>query len=333
MSRPANLPPRFPLLNRSSLPRTPDSPSGTTNRDGTLFTQQHRSPSQASFTEQPSWFDDLLTEPERIPSGSSLRRASSDSAVMLNVLTSFQSPIFPIHEDDSISNEDSEQLSEIKVEGEIGCRIEASCVYGPNSPRQKSRLTTSESSMVNAVLENVPRNPLQYLTADLAPCSNISESSVKVDANSVAADPDPEKASRRRSGQRSRVRKLQYIAELERAVDSLQTLGAELAARVASLFQLRAALSLENNQLRRQIASLRQEKVFKDGQMQSLKNEAEKLKLISSRHRRSRSTASCFEANIPFETDPSAVNWKMLDMGKLNLSGTQSPPSQGIRRL
>lgn len=67
--------------------------------------------------------------------------------------------------------------------------------------------------------------------------------------------------------------------------------------------------------------------------MQSLKNEAEKLKLISSRHRRSRSTASCFEANIPFETDPSAVNWKMLDMGKLNLSGTQSPPSQGIRRL
>ncbi|KAL5665562.1 hypothetical protein ACJX0J_025670, partial [Zea mays] len=67
-----------------------------------------------------------------------------------------------------------------------------------------------------------------------------------------------------RSGQRSRVRKLQYIAELERTVDSLQNIGADLAVRVSSLFQLHNALSMENKQLRIQISSLQRAKLIKD---------------------------------------------------------------------
>lgn len=42
-------------------------------------------------------------------------------------------------------------------------------------------------------------------------------------------------------------------------------MGADLAVRVASLFQLRNALSMENKQLRRQIASLQHAKLIKDG--------------------------------------------------------------------
>lgn len=42
-------------------------------------------------------------------------------------------------------------------------------------------------------------------------------------------------------------------------------MGADLAVRVASHFQLRNALSMENKQLRRQIASLQQAKLMKDG--------------------------------------------------------------------
>ncbi|KAL6634214.1 hypothetical protein ACP70R_026885 [Stipagrostis hirtigluma subsp. patula] len=70
----------------------------------------------------------------------------------------------------------------------------------------------------------------------------------------------------RRSGQRSRVHKLQYIAELERTVDSLQS------------------------------------------QTQALKNEAERLKQMSARHRRSRSVTSCYDPS-PFGADAPAVNW------------------------
>ena len=42
-------------------------------------------------------------------------------------------------------------------------------------------------------------------------------------------------------------------------------MGADLAVRVASHFQLHNALSMENKQLRRQIASLQQAKLIKDG--------------------------------------------------------------------
>lgn len=133
----------------------------------------------------------------------------------------------------------------------------------------------------------------------------------------------------RRSGQRSRVRKLQYIADLERTVDSLQNMGADLAVRVASHFQLRNALSMENKQLRRQIASLQQAKLMKDGQTHFLKKETERLKQISVRHRRSRSVTSCFEPGS-IGADPSAINWQTLDMSNLSLNGSPVPvPPRG----
>jgi hypothetical protein len=44
-------------------------------------------------------------------------------------------------------------------------------------------------------------------------------------------------------------------------------MGADLAVRVASHFQLRNALSMENKQLRGQIASLQQAKLIKDGML------------------------------------------------------------------
>jgi len=108
-------------------------------------------------------------------------------------------------------------------------------------------------------------------------------------------------------------------------------MGAELAAGVASLFQQRVALSVENKKLRQQIAWLRQEKVIKDGQYQSLKNEAERLKAIYGRHRRTKSAASCFEPGTA-EADPSITTWQMLDFGKLSLGGNPVPLRHGLGR-
>jgi hypothetical protein len=81
-------------------------------------------------------------------------------------MTTFQSPVFPIEEGYPQPAGETGDSLDAAVESETGSGVEGSCVYGPNSPRQKSRLTSSESSMVNAVLENVPSNPLQYLTID-----------------------------------------------------------------------------------------------------------------------------------------------------------------------
>ncbi|KAJ6900879.1 basic leucine zipper 6-like [Populus alba x Populus x berolinensis] len=117
------------------------------------------------------------------------------------------------------------------------------------------------------------------------------------------------------SGQRSRVRKLQYIAELERTVNVLQTLESELAFKVASMLQKRAALSLENNTLKQQVARLRQEKLIVDAQHKTLKKEAERLKnkLGSSTNNKFRTYS---RSSLSPEAARSEVTWQMA---RLNL--------------
>ncbi|XP_010912379.1 basic leucine zipper 34 [Elaeis guineensis] len=329
MSRQAHLPPRCPFKNRGLLPRALDSTPQTT---------LYRFPSQGSIIdERPSWIDDLFTESDSSPRGISHRRSSSDSAAILEVPAMLAGPVSPVSEGNTSSVGALHKSPEATDEGETnsgfeaGSGYDASCVYGPNSPRQKSKLTSSESSLVAALLENIPQNPLQYVTVDFPSGSNNSESNASGDILVAPDDHDPERASRRRSGQRSRVRKLQYIAELERTVDALQTFGAELAGRVASMYQQRFALSMENKKLRWQITRIQQQKIMKDGQYQTLKSEAERLKVIYGRHRRSKSAASCFEMG-PLNTDTSEVSWQILDMGKLSLGESPVPMKHGLGR-
>lgn len=120
------------------------------------------------------------------------------------------------------------------------------------------------------------------------------------------------------SGQRSRVRKLQYIAELERTVDVYQTLESELAIRVASLLQLRVALSMENSKLKQQLAKLQQQKLIMDGQHKSLRKEVERMKggLADSINSQIRTYTG---SSTGAEAVRSEVSWLKLDIGKLNL--------------
>jgi hypothetical protein len=64
------------------------------------------------------------------------------------------------------------------------------------------------------------------------------------------------------------------------------------------------------------------------GQTLALKNEAERLKQVSSRHRRSRSINLWYDPCLSGE-DGAAVNWQMLDMAKQSLNGSPAPPRGG----
>uniref|UniRef100_A0A803QJN4 BZIP domain-containing protein n=1 Tax=Cannabis sativa TaxID=3483 RepID=A0A803QJN4_CANSA len=79
---------------------------------------------------------------------------------------------------------------------------------------------------------------------------------------------DPKRVKRilanRQSAQRSRVRKLQYISELERSVTSLQAEVSVLSPRVAFLDHQRLLLNVDNSALKQRIAALAQDKIFKD---------------------------------------------------------------------
>ncbi|KAL8209730.1 hypothetical protein R6Q57_006462 [Mikania cordata] len=80
---------------------------------------------------------------------------------------------------------------------------------------------------------------------------------------------DPKRVKRivanRQSAQRSRIRKLHYISELERSVTTLQTEVSTLSPRVAFLDHQRLILNVDNSSLKQRIAALAQDKIFKDG--------------------------------------------------------------------
>lgn len=95
---------------------------------------------------------------------------------------------------------------------------------------------------------------------------------------------DPKRVKRilanRQSAQRSRVRKLQYISELERSVTSLQTEVSVLSPRVAFLDHQRLLLNVDNSALKQRIAALAQDKIFKDAHQDALKREIERLRQV-----------------------------------------------------
>ncbi|GAB2284442.1 hypothetical protein Dimus_018895 [Dionaea muscipula] len=95
---------------------------------------------------------------------------------------------------------------------------------------------------------------------------------------------DPKRVKRilanRQSAQRSRVRKLQYISDLERSVTALQTEVSALSPRVAFLDHQRLILNVDNSALRQRIAALAQDRLFKDAHQEALKKEIERLRQI-----------------------------------------------------
>ncbi|XP_076942543.1 basic leucine zipper 34-like [Bidens hawaiensis] len=95
---------------------------------------------------------------------------------------------------------------------------------------------------------------------------------------------DPKRVKRilanRQSAQRSRVRKLHYISELERSVTTLQTEVSALSPRVAFFDHQRLILNVDNSSLKQRIAALAQDKIFKDAHQEALKKEIERLRKV-----------------------------------------------------
>ncbi|KAH9546129.1 hypothetical protein CY35_12G079600 [Sphagnum magellanicum] len=100
---------------------------------------------------------------------------------------------------------------------------------------------------------------------------------------------DPKKAKRilanRQSAQRSRVRKLQYISELEMSVNALQAEVTTLSQQVGLCDHQRAILTAENVLLKQKLTSLGQTQRFKEAHHELLKKEVQRL-WYQQRHQR-----------------------------------------------
>ncbi|KAI8563361.1 hypothetical protein RHMOL_Rhmol03G0106200 [Rhododendron molle] len=291
MSRHAHLPPRCPFQKKSTTRSIYDPLSPSSCKE--LYPRHQKSISQSSILEeQPEWLDDLLGDSDANTKGTLHRRSASDSMTLLDGLVS-------LNDDDS------------SVSSETGSGFESGCMYGPNSPRSKGKFTFPENTMVSALSDCLFQNPMEYLDGGLC-ASGMVHCEVQ-DGSGLAGEANAESKADKR------VRKLQYIAELERTVDVLQTLESELAVRVASLLQQRAALSMENGKLKQQMARLKKEKVIVDGRYQSLKKELERLK-IRVAYSSSGDVEKDFRSSSAAEGVSLDAAWQMLDIGKLNLN-------------
>ncbi|KAH7365986.1 hypothetical protein KP509_18G057800 [Ceratopteris richardii] len=96
---------------------------------------------------------------------------------------------------------------------------------------------------------------------------------------------DPKRAKRilanRQSAARSKERKMRYIAELERKVQTLQTEATTLSAQLTMLQRDTSGLSVENNELKLRLQSMEQQAQLREALNDALKDEVQRLKLIT----------------------------------------------------
>ncbi|XP_021773467.1 basic leucine zipper 2-like isoform X1 [Chenopodium quinoa] len=298
MSRPSQLPPRCPLQKKAVACQTHDPSLIYSQGVDKSSARHHRSLSQSSVLEdQPAWLDDLLNS-DSVPKGIRHCRSASDSFAVLdgivpNLLLSAS------HEEEQV---------------EDGNILGSGCIYGPNSPRRRSTVEFLDNTVLLAMSDYVDQSSMQFVK------ENPQIYGTHLDLKNEFCDAPSyynidAKTEKRHPGQRSRTRKLQYIAELERTVNVFQTLQSELSIRVSTLLQQKVGLSLENNKLKQQVAKLQQQKLSMDGEYQTLSKEAQRLKLSLANSRSS--TIDTYVGSN--ETDSGEVSWQILDWTKLHL--------------
>lgn len=306
MSRQPQLPPRCPISRTRSLNCDPFS--SITCKDENSHLRLQKSVSQSFvLEEQPAWLDDLLGDWDPGFKQKSHRRAASDSGTVLDGLVELP----------SLNTEKVDKNACSRDACTAATALESACIYGPNSPRSKEKVSIQENAIVSALSEYASHGPVQYADKDLFVSGFPQLDSVQDTCGSAGEVNIEAKPFKRHNAQRSRVRKLQYIAELERTVENFQNIVSELAVRVDSLVEQRVYLSLENKQLKQQLARLQQEKFVMERRYQCMRNEAEGLKRNGSSkvrtHFRSNSSGDAGKLHV----EPS---WHMIDMGKLHIN-------------
>ncbi|XP_028807811.1 basic leucine zipper 61-like [Neltuma alba] len=159
-----------------------------------------------------------------------------------------------------------------------------------NSINDEKEITNQVQQQQNLHKQNEEDQPKQLKSESHEVQNHISKQQETQPSNNKLATPssdkitDPKRVKRilanRQSAQRSRVRKLQYIIELERSVTSLQAEVSVLSPRVAFLDQQRLLLNVDNGALKQRLAALAQDKIFKDALQDALKREIERLRQV-----------------------------------------------------
>ncbi|KAI5072664.1 hypothetical protein GOP47_0012770 [Adiantum capillus-veneris] len=313
----AYLPPRSPLFATGASGTHDNNSFFTSNwpkipHPNTHANRRHhqRTPSTSFLPQTPAWVDDLLNDAPDFPPPKNLhRRSSSDSLAFLEAPLQHVR-ITDVGEDDEPNSGNNARLlfKESKAD-----KVNEDWLIPRNTGSGSSQVVHSNANVKSSSSEN--KTPLETSSAlsdrDSANASSLEDKRIKGvgqsknDAevqsalivehspslaakgetmSSADATVDPKRAKRilanRQSAQRSRVRKLQYIAELERTVNVLQEEVSALSPQVAYLDRHRIILNVDNSAMKQRIAALAQEKLFKDAHNEALKAEVHRLRQL-----------------------------------------------------
>ncbi|OIW03384.1 hypothetical protein TanjilG_31831 [Lupinus angustifolius] len=283
----AQLPPKIPNMS----PSWPDFSSYQKMpphaRFGTNNTNHQHHQSSNNNNNNPSWVDEFLD----FSSGrrSAHRRSMSDSITFFEALPI---TIRPEINDNEFDKFDDEQLMSMFSDEIYGVNVPPTLSSSnPSSPSDQNfnndekevmeEQKKQEEEIQKHQLKNEP-DEVESECKQEFPTPPNNTNITRTTSNDRITDPKRVKRilANRQSAQRSRVKKLQYISELERSVTSLQTEVSALSPRVAFLDHQRLLLTVDNNALKQRIAALGQDKIFKDAHQEALKREIERLRQV-----------------------------------------------------
>ncbi|PON92789.1 Basic-leucine zipper transcription factor [Trema orientale] len=288
----AQLPPKIPSMTQNwpnSFPHQKMASMASFMPSTT--TQQHHQHQQ----QQPCWVDEFLdfTSTRR----GAHRRSASDSIAFLES---------PLAEECRISNsatanaaammhgfdrlDDDQLMSMFSDDMSLAAVPPTLSSSNPSTPSSDQNSNNDDKPMS---LDNGGHNhhhqpqPKSEPGEVESPCEGDAHATLAASAAAGSSGDtiiDPKRVKRilanRQSAQRSRVRKLQYISELERSVTTLQSEVSALSPRVAFLDHQRLILNVDNSALKQRIAALAQDKIFKDAHQEALKKEIERLRQV-----------------------------------------------------
>ncbi|MED6221661.1 putative transcription factor PosF21 [Stylosanthes scabra] len=126
---------------------------------------------------------------------------------------------------------------------------------------------------------------------------------------------DPKRAKRiwanRQSAARSKERKMRYIAELEKRVQTLQTEATSLSAQLAILQRDTGGLNAENSELKLRVQSMEQQVHLQDALNDALKEEIQHLRVITGQALPNGGTPMNFASSVGGEQQFQSKNQSM----------------------
>ncbi|XP_074337762.1 uncharacterized protein At4g06598-like, partial [Apium graveolens] len=249
---------------------------------------QRCSSESVTIEEQPSWLDDLLNEPEmqQVQPKVHRRSASDSSALYYDASTETfdtmaqQTAVYnPWMSPHNVVYQGEPMLASFNGNAFVNRGQSSRFSTGALLNHGISSVRDGTTVHVPGSISGLLSDQETFAATDTNGQNESGESSDQSQAKPSASKAEAKRA-KQQSAHRSRVRKLQYIAELERHVHLFQTETLKLAGEFEFLDQQNLILGMENRALRQRLESLSQEQLVRNLEHDMLERELVRLQML-----------------------------------------------------